>query len=422
MAAATESKTVHSAAVTYVSMISLLTLCPPFVILLWYTMVHADGSVIKSWDYLRQNGLQGFIDIWPRPTAVAWKLIACFGAFEAALQLLLPGKRVEGPISPTGHRPVYKANGVAAYAVTLITYLSLWWPVIFDAIPTVAGFYICWGCLVWVPSVYTSPGMYLVNHPVHLGTQIVASYTTSSGETKQSLLLTSGWWGLARHFHYVPEILAAFFWTVPALFNHFLPYFYVIFLTILLFDRAKRDDDRCRSKFPTGSFLESTETFINVESLTVAHFKFLGLFISDGYVRKMSAYDNVVGGKLKLKGKALDVKAGGMKKKKKHKKNHDQIAQVIEDDLSAGGSTEVLADPDEKETNDATKEIGEEKPAPYDDNLTPAERRYIEQRQKLDVNRLAKEANKSHRDRIQDFNQYLANMSEHYDIPKVGPG
>lgn len=50
----------------------------------------------------------------------------------------------------------------------------------------------------------------------------------------------------------------------------------------------------------------------------------------------MSAYDNVVGGKLKLKGKALDVKAGGMKKKKKHKKNHDQIAQVIEDDLSAG--------------------------------------------------------------------------------------
>lgn len=90
--------------------------------------------------------------------------------------------------------------------------------------------------------------------------------------------------------------------------------------------------------------------------------------------------------------------------------------------FAAGGSTEVLADPDEKETNDATKEIGEEKPAPYDDNLTPAERRYIEQRQKLDVNRLAKEANKSHRDRIQDFNQYLANMSEHYDIPKVGPG
>lgn len=57
-----------------------------------------------------------------------------------------------------------------------------------------------------------------------------------------------------------------------------------------------------------------------------------------------------------------------------------------------------------------------------DDLLTPAERRYIEQKQRLDVQKLAKEANKSHRNRIEDFNQYLANMSEHYDIPKVGPG
>ncbi|KAJ8537752.1 hypothetical protein K7X08_014292 [Anisodus acutangulus] len=35
---------------------------------------------------------------------------------------------------------------------------------------------------------------------------------------------------------------------------------------------------------------------------------------------EMSAYDNVVGGKLKLKGKSLDVKAAGMKKKKKKQK------------------------------------------------------------------------------------------------------
>ncbi|KAI9161334.1 hypothetical protein LWI28_016455 [Acer negundo] len=139
--------------------------------------------------------------------------------------------------------------------------------------------------------------------------------------------------------------------------------------------------------------------------------------------KKMSSYENVVCGKLKLKGKALDVKAGGVKKKKKHKKEREQIDQVIEHDLSAGGSTEVsTTEPSETEKNDGDKQIVEEKAAPYDDHLTPAERRYIDQRQKLDVNRLAKESNKSHRDRIQDFNQYLANMSEHYDIPKVGPG
>lgn len=57
-----------------------------------------------------------------------------------------------------------------------------------------------------------------------------------------------------------------------------------------------------------------------------------------------------------------------------------------------------------------------------DERLTPAERRYMEQRRKIELERLAKAAKKSHRDRIQEFNQYLANLSEHYDIPKVGPG
>jgi FAM32A len=38
----------------------------------------------------------------------------------------------------------------------------------------------------------------------------------------------------------------------------------------------------------------------------------------------MSSYQNVVGGKLKLKGKALDVKSGGIKKKKKQKHNRSE--------------------------------------------------------------------------------------------------
>ncbi|KAL4277756.1 hypothetical protein GQ457_03G042930 [Hibiscus cannabinus] len=139
----------------------------------------------------------------------------------------------------------------------------------------------------------------------------------------------------------------------------------------------------------------------------------------------MSAYENVVGGKLKLKGKALDVKSGGIKKKNKHKKQIQHDDQTTQNDLSdaaSGGTTEVAVDPNEEAANDVEKSSGERKGPHYDDHLTPAEKRYIEQREQLDVHRLAKQANKSHRDRIQDFNQYLANMSEHYDIPKVGPG
>lgn len=155
-----------------------------------------------------------------------------------------------------------------------------------------AGYYLCWGCMCWLPCFYTIHTFFLVEHPVLLSLPtalgmfamglfaiwwnydcdrqrqefrasggrlkiwgkepsfIVAKYLTSdTHEEKTSLLLTSGWWGFARHFHYVPEILAAFLWCAPALFTHFLPYFYPIYLTILLTDRAWRDDARCRCKY-----------------------------------------------------------------------------------------------------------------------------------------------------------------------------
>ncbi|KAI3728463.1 hypothetical protein L6452_17100 [Arctium lappa] len=131
---------------------------------------------------------------------------------------------------------------------------------------------------------------------------------------------------------------------------------------------------------------------------------------------KMSVYENVVAGKLKLKGKALDVKPGGIKKKKKKivRDLSDQIiTQTIEDEISEVGA---MIEEDRKDEN-KSKGGGS-----YIDHLTPAERRYMEQRQKIDMQKMAKTSNKSHRDRISEFNQYLANMSEHYDIPKVGPG
>jgi len=35
---------------------------------------------------------------------------------------------------------------------------------------------------------------------------------------------------------------------------------------------------------------------------------------------------------------------------------------------------------------------------------------------------IKKKATKTHRKRIEEYNQYLANLSEHHDIPRVGPG
>ncbi|ONK79381.1 uncharacterized protein A4U43_C01F5780 [Asparagus officinalis] len=120
----------------------------------------------------------------------------------------------------------------------------------------------------------------------------------------------------------------------------------------------------------------------------------------------MSAFENVVGGKLKLKGKPLNVKAGGVKKKKKKNKYHYE------------NNSETLRN----ELQEESDKLGDEGHRPSYHHLTPAERRYMEQREKIEMRRLAKMASKSHRDRIQEFNQYLANLTEHYDIPKVGPG
>jgi 7-dehydrocholesterol reductase len=41
------------------------------------------------------------------------------------------------------------------------------------------GFYLCWGCLCWVPSVYTSQTFYLTDHPVHLGTPLALTILIS---------------------------------------------------------------------------------------------------------------------------------------------------------------------------------------------------------------------------------------------------
>ena len=78
---------------------------------------------------------------------------------------------------------------------------------------------------------------------------ILLRYTTKDGTQRRSLLLASHLWGSARHFHYVFELTAALIWCVPVHLDTVTPYFYFIFLTILLFDRAFRDDKRCSDKY-----------------------------------------------------------------------------------------------------------------------------------------------------------------------------
>ena len=398
----------------------LLTLCPPAVFVIWYINTNLGGSISPLLDLIHNDGLFPTLSMIITPvmlgSATAWKMIGIFAAFQIMLMRLVPGKPFQGPMTPKGNTPVYKANGLACFLITFATFFitsyGLKWfsptiiydnlgelfgalnisslclclflylkgilkpstsdhgisgHVIFDfywgteLYPRVfgwdikqftncrmgmmswglflisyaaaqeelhglsnsmaisvalqliyiakffvwetgyfrsldimhdrAGFMICWGCLVWVPCVYTSATMYMVHNPIQLSPllaiaisllglagitinyladrqrQIVratdgnclvwgkkpvlieATYTTKSGKEKKNVLLASGWWGSARHFHYVPELLAALMWSIPALFFSFMPYFYFVFLTILLLDRAVRHDKLCAEKY-----------------------------------------------------------------------------------------------------------------------------------------------------------------------------
>ena len=172
-----------------------------------------------------------------------------------------------------------------------------------DIIVDRAGFYETWGCIVWVPTVYTLHSRICVTSPSQLSwpvalaifgvgiagvglnywadnqrmtfrekkgdclvwgrkpVYIEAKYVTVDKATgvlqeHDSLLLASGWWGQARHLQYSFELTAAWSWGLlanPAV-NGPLPLFYAVFLTILLIHRAIRDEEKCLKKY--GAYYE----------------------------------------------------------------------------------------------------------------------------------------------------------------------
>lgn len=51
--------------------------------------------------------------------------------------------------------------------------------------------------------------------------------------------------------------------------------------------------------------------------------------------------------------------------------------------------------------------------------MTTAEKKFVEQQERRQTERIMAKASKSHKQRVEEFNSHLENLSEHYDIPKV---
>jgi protein-S-isoprenylcysteine O-methyltransferase Ste14 len=144
------------------------------------------------------------------------------------------------------------------------------------------GWMLCWGDLVWVPFTYTIQAYYLSRHPFDLpwwatvgivllnligyvifrGTNLQkhqfrkdptrlvwgkppAYIRTATG----SLLLTSGFWGKARHLNYFGDLLMGLAWCLPTGLHTPLTYFYIVYFTILLVHRERRDHDMCAVRY-----------------------------------------------------------------------------------------------------------------------------------------------------------------------------
>ena len=155
------------------------------------------------------------------------------------------------------------------------------------------GYYIAWGCIAFVPGFYTLASIYFVkncprtsydgligctilllglgsvvlNYWIDFQRQLVretdgnctiwgdkpvlirAKYRDDKGHERNSILLASGFWGMARHLNYFFELLVALCFGLPALWHSVLPYLYFLFLTTLLVHRAIRDEDKCSLKY-----------------------------------------------------------------------------------------------------------------------------------------------------------------------------
>jgi delta14-sterol reductase len=144
------------------------------------------------------------------------------------------------------------------------------------------GFMLAFAFVVWMPFTFSLQAQYLAYHrpalPIWVVVGLVAlnfagyflfrtanlqkhRFRTQPGariwgkeatflETRRGTrLLTSGWWGMARHVNYLGDLTMALAWCLPCGFAHITPYFYFLYFAPLLIHRERRDHHSCQQKY-----------------------------------------------------------------------------------------------------------------------------------------------------------------------------
>ncbi|KAF1849304.1 DUF1754-domain-containing protein [Cucurbitaria berberidis CBS 394.84] len=136
-----------------------------------------------------------------------------------------------------------------------------------------------------------------------------------------------------------------------------------------------------------------------------------------------SDYKTATGGALKLKGAGVDKK-----KKKKKSKTTTESTKPSEDPQTAEASTQ----PAERNGSKSPSHTPRRSLSPNTAERsfkegggrqkTEAEKRHDEMRRKRLEERLKREGVKTHKEKVEELNKYLSGLSEHHDMPKIGPG
>src|SRR5665213_1614871 len=85
----------------------LMVFTPLIAIFMWYINVNFQGSVVQLWNLFEKEGFFSTVaNVWGpiffgSPTA--WAMILIFSAFQLLFMKVLPGKTIEGPITPKGN-------------------------------------------------------------------------------------------------------------------------------------------------------------------------------------------------------------------------------------------------------------------------------------------------------------------------------
>ncbi|KAF2710200.1 DUF1754-domain-containing protein [Pleomassaria siparia CBS 279.74] len=138
-----------------------------------------------------------------------------------------------------------------------------------------------------------------------------------------------------------------------------------------------------------------------------------------------SDYTSASGGALRMKG------GSGISKKKKRKpKPTDSSSTALTTSNPATDPSKVHSDLDAEEgiprakSSRATSETAAEEAVRKAGGRkkTEAEKRHEEMRRKRLDEKIKREGIKTHKEKVEELNKYLSGLSEHHDMPKIGPG